>query len=97
MNKPPYLRFFDWLFRDNQGRIVVIEIPNIPLLVAVVAWILSHVITNQTSHTFLEIVFNGSLAVWAILEIGWGSTKFRQLLGGGILAILAYNLLRLFL
>lgn len=86
-----------WLFCDSKGRLVLFEFPNVPLLLAIATWISLQILHGNTIHFWLEIVFNLALVVWAILEIFWGNSNFRKLLGSLVLAYIVIGLLRVWL
>lgn len=80
-------RAFDWTFRSRKtGRITVVQWPNLPLAVAIVAAV-THALTRLTGRTgtALSVVTDAALAVWAVMEIGWGVNPFRRALGAVIL------------
>lgn len=81
MKKSKHSPLVNWLFADTTGHIVIIQIPNIPFWVAIAAWLALHFVAMARWHMALEIVFNGALIVWAVMEIGWGASRFRRLLG----------------
>ncbi|AFY32863.1 hypothetical protein [Calothrix sp. PCC 7507] len=73
--------FFDKTFRDDDGQIVLAQIPNLPLIVWIVTSLLSLIITNGKINTLLEVLANGSLFTWAWLELFQGVNYFRRALG----------------
>jgi hypothetical protein len=86
-----------WLFEDRKtGRLVLWQWPNIPLWV----WIASMVVGRFVSGgiaTAVGAVGSVALAIWAVLEIGWGVNPFRRILGGLVLAAIVVGLgVRLF-
>lgn len=85
MEKPEKFNLINWLFKSSTGQIVVVQYPNLPLYIALIAWLALRVITTKPIHTILEIIFTLSLIVWAVLEIGSGSSRFRRILGAGVL------------
>ncbi|KAM3112586.1 hypothetical protein [Phormidesmis sp. 146-33] len=72
---------FDRTFRDDQGNIVIAQMPNLPLLVGLTATLLQVVIPNGTLHTGLDLVAFGALFTWAWQELLEGVNYFRQALG----------------
>ncbi|GAC1330171.1 MAG: hypothetical protein NVSMB17_07290 [Candidatus Dormibacteria bacterium] len=77
----------DWLFRSRvDGRIVVAQLPNVPLLVFLAATavrVLLH--PRGQSAVALGLVATLSLIVWAALEIVRGVNPFRRILGAVVL------------
>ena len=72
---------FDQTFRDSNGEIVIAQMPNLPLIVFLVATILSLIFTSGKINTVLEILANGSLFTWAWMELFQGVNYFRRGLG----------------
>ena len=92
MNKVTAL--VDWMFRDRStGKLVAGQVPNVPLVVWLVATVLAAVSTG-TVHTFLGFVGSVALLVWAGDELFRGVNPFRRLLGAGVLAWKLYSLIR---
>ncbi|MBH8565484.1 hypothetical protein I8748_25475 [Nostoc sp. CENA67] len=85
---------FDKTFRDSEGKIVVAQMPNLPLIVWAVTTILTLIFTTGKINTVLEVLSNGSLFTWAWLELFEGVNYFRRALGLAVLiAILASKIL----
>ena len=84
--------FFDWLLRDKRGRVVVLQWPNAPLAVAGLAWLALLFVPAGPWHTVLNVVFHAGLIVWAAIEVVWGSSNFRRILGAVVLTWVLYGL-----
>jgi hypothetical protein len=76
---------FDKIFRDSDGKIVVAQMPNLPLIVWITASLLKLVFTTGVVNTGLEALAFGSLFTWAWLELFQGVNYFRRALGLGVL------------
>ena len=79
----------DWLFRDRQtGRIVVMQWPNIPLWLFIIASAVKR-ITHPTGgiDTVISVVAGLSLLTWSALEIAKGVNPFRRILGAVVLLV----------
>lgn len=63
----------------------LVQFPNAPLLVAIVAWVAA-ALTDGTAHDVFRGVFTAGLVVWALLELVRGSNWVRRLLGAVVLA-----------
>ncbi|MCU1484775.1 MAG: hypothetical protein JWN67_1521 [Actinomycetia bacterium] len=87
-------RGVDWLFRDRTtGRIVVIQVPNLPLatfLVATVVRVVTH--PHGTAGNVLSAVGTAALVVWAGEEVWKGVNPFRRGLGGVVLVAVVVGL-----
>ncbi|MEI3650495.1 MAG: hypothetical protein V6D39_10970 [Dolichospermum lemmermannii FEM_B0920] len=71
----------DKTFRDSNGRIVLAQMPNLPLIVWIVANLLALFFTNGKINTALVLLADGSLFTWAWMELFQGVNYFRRLLG----------------
>jgi hypothetical protein len=74
-------------WRDANGKVVVAQVPNVPLLgwllFAGLSWIPgAEAWKNGTSFTSSAFLF-----VWAYLELVHGASYFRRLLGLVVLAV----------
>lgn len=87
----------DKTFRDSDGKIVIAQMPNLPLIVWIVTSILALIFTTGKINTVLDVVANGSLFTWAWLELFQGVNYFRRALGLFVLIgiivskIISYN------
>ncbi|MEH2063873.1 MAG: hypothetical protein V7K50_16685 [Nostoc sp.] len=75
----------DKTFRDGNGKIVIAQMPNLPLIVWIVASLLSLIFTSGKTNTVLDLLANGSLFTWAWLELFQGVNYFRRALGLAVL------------
>ncbi len=72
---------FDKVFRDREGKIVLAQMPNLPIIVWVVATVLRLIFTTGKISTGLEVIAFGALFTWAWEELFQGVNYFRRLLG----------------
>ena len=71
----------DKTFRDNEGNIVIGQMPNLPLIVGIVTSLLTLLFTSGKINILLDLVAYGSLFTWAWLELFQGVNYFRRALG----------------
>ena len=71
----------DKTFRDNDGNIVLAQMPNLPLIIGIVTSLLTLIVTSGKINTVLDLVAYGSLFTWAWLELFQGVNYFRRALG----------------
>jgi len=71
----------DKTFRDNEGNIVIAQMPNLPLIVWIVTSLLTLVFPSGKINILLDLVAYGSLFTWAWLELFQGVNYFRRALG----------------
>ncbi len=82
------------MFRNRQtGQITIGQVPNIPLVVFLLAWFVRFALDPSGGvATALDVVAWVALAIWAADEILRGVNPFRRLLGavvmGGLIASL---------
>ncbi|WP_254567005.1 hypothetical protein [Oscillatoria sp. HE19RPO] len=88
---------FNQTFRDDEGNIVIVQPPNLPVLVATTTTLLTLVVPRGTLHTGLDAIAFGSWFTWAWLEIFDGVNYFRRALGLFVLiAIIASRVFNTF-
>ncbi len=74
-----------WLVRDRQtGRIVIVQFPNIPLVVWIIATALRWLV-HGNMDTALGVIAALALVVWAGDEIVRGANPWRRFLGAVVL------------
>ena len=88
-------RSFDWLFRDRRsGKIVIAQLPNVPLIVFLVASLVKRLASpSGTVGTALTVVIVASLLWWAGDEVLRGVNPFRRILGGIVVVLTVAGLL----
>jgi hypothetical protein len=84
---------FDRTFRDSEGKIVIAQMPNLPILVGLTATFLQFVLPSGKIQTALGLVAFGALFTWAWQELFEGVNYFRRALGFiGLVSLLALGL-----
>jgi hypothetical protein len=81
------------LFIYKDGKYVVLQFPNAPLMVAIVAYGLRLVIDAQPLSNYLGVVIDISLGIWAIMEIIWGVNLFRRIFGLVVIGFILFGLI----
>jgi hypothetical protein len=77
-------------FKDSDGRIVIWQQPNIPLIGWLLFAIASFFIKTSPWQNFLAYVSFGFLFTWAWLETTQGKSYFRRTLGVVVLLLAIY-------
>jgi hypothetical protein len=72
---------FDRTFRDSEGKIVIAQPPNLPLIVWIVASLFKLIVATGKINLGLDLVAFGSLFTWAWEELFQGVNYFRRALG----------------
>ena len=69
------------VFHDADGKIVLAQTPNLPLIAWGVASLLQLIFTTGKVNTGLNVLAFGALFTWAWLELFDGVNYFRRALG----------------
>ena len=72
---------FDLTFRDSEGKIVIAQKPNLPLLVGLAAISLKVWLPSDQIQTVFTLIGYGALFTWAWQELFDGVNYFRRALG----------------
>ena len=73
--------FFNQVFRDDEGKIVLGQPPNLPIIVWIGATLLKMIFATGQINTGLELIAFGTLFTWAWEELFQGVNYFRRALG----------------
>lgn len=65
--------------------------PNLPLIVALVAWLLTHILPYGQLNFAAALIYFGALFTWAWMEIFDGANDFRRALGLIVMAVIIIN------
>lgn len=68
-------------FRDSDGKLVIAQMPNLPLMVWLAATLLQLFFASGSLHTGLGALAFGALFTWAWQELFQGVNYFRRALG----------------
>ena len=74
-------------FKDKDGRVVIFQKPNVPIIVWAMSMVIARLTHGEVRDRFELLAFI-ALATWAVMEILWGTTLFRRLLGAVVLAVI---------
>lgn len=69
------------IFLDKDSKLVLVQFPNAALAVAIIAWVGLVFINAAPYNNILTFIYRIALVSWGVLEIGWGDTIFRRILG----------------
>lgn len=73
--------WLDRIFRDRDGNIVLIQPPNLTVLVAVAATIVQAVLPGGNLQTAIDLIAFGAWFTWAWQELFDGVNYFRRAIG----------------
>jgi hypothetical protein len=68
-------------WKNNKGRTVLWQSPNLPLVVWIAAWLLTRVLPYGQLNFVAALIAFGASFTWAWLEIFYGASPFRRSLG----------------
>jgi len=72
----------DRLFRDKSGGYVIGQPPNVPIILAAIGLIGSHVFpVGSTLAQLFSLIAFGAIFSWSYLEVMYGESLFRKILG----------------
>jgi len=81
----------DKLFRDKNGKIVIGQLPNIPIIGWFVFYILSILEFLKEYSQLSSSISTAFLFTWAYLELTQGVNYFRRILGAIAIIFIIYN------
>ncbi len=82
----------DKVVRDKDGRVVLWQRPNLPILVWAAARVLQWPLSGRAEQ-FVGLAGTAAILFWAVLEIVDGTTPFRRVLGGLVLALSIWSII----
>jgi hypothetical protein len=82
---------FDRVFKDETGKIVVAQMPNLPLITWGVSSLLQIVISSGKINLLMNAIAFGAIFTWAWEELFQGVNYFRRGLGAIVLCTLLYS------
>lgn len=82
---------FDRIFRDNEGNIVLVQIPNLLIIIGIVSSLLKMIFTTDKLNLGLDAIAFGTLFTWAWEELFQGVNYFRRALGAFVILGLIVN------
>ncbi|MCA9342792.1 hypothetical protein KC950_02140 [Candidatus Saccharibacteria bacterium] len=78
------------IFKDKNGNVVIVQKPNIPLIVWFILAMLGYFISDGMVGLALDYIVAAALMLWALLEVFYGINIFRRILGIVVLVALFY-------
>lgn len=93
------MSFLKHFFKNKQGNIVIAQYPNTPLWLAIFLWFLLSLPFAQleTIQLISRWLLVPVLLYWSYLEIFFGESNFRKVLGIAVACYSLKNLLQLIL
>ena len=78
---------WDKIWKDRGGRVVIFQMPNVPLVVWAVLSVISFLSSSNKVATVFWWLSIATLAIWSLLEIFRGVNYFRRALGVFVLLV----------
>lgn len=79
------------IFNDSQGKVVVAQKPNLPIIVWALASLIRLVIDSGNLNRALDIIALTSIIYWALSEVVSGVNLFRKIIGVAVLLIIIFK------
>ena len=80
--------FLDKCYKNPEGKVVLAQAPNLPLLVWFPAMIMAKIVQTGTVHHLFDLVAFGAIFTWAWLELFQGDAYIRRIFGLTVLIII---------
>ena len=81
-------------FHDVHGNLVVVQAPNLPILVWLGAVVLRTLVHGGAPERLADAVGFGALFTWGYLEVAQGSARIRRILGAVVLVAMVVGRVR---
>lgn len=78
-------------FNDKDGKIVIFQFPNIPLIAWLISLVMVYLIPESLIRSGVSNVGNLFLFTWSYLEITQGASRFRSALGFVVMVAIISN------
>jgi Co/Zn/Cd efflux system component len=91
----PIIGYSKRFFQDKHGKIVIWQMPNVPLWIWVGCSVLGWAMKRGIVHTAAGIIGTIALIVWALLEIFSGVNIFRRVLGIVVMGLILSRFIKL--
>lgn len=79
------------IFKDPQGKTVITQPPNLPLVVWFVSFVVSNIHLHPSVTLLADALSFGALFTWAWMEIFSGVNVFRRVLGSVVMVVLLWS------
>lgn len=80
-----------WFFQDKDGKYAVVALPNLPLALIIISFIMTTLVHDGPVYNLFNMVQHGAVFLWSYLEIRYGESPFRRVLGAVVMAIFLYG------
>jgi len=94
MSKPKQ-KFIDRCIKDREGKIVLGQTPNIPLIFFLFLTIITALLPDGQLKSSMSQVATCFAFIWAYLELIEGINYFRKVLGGTVIIFIVVNIFSL--
>lgn len=81
-------------FTNKEGEVVLFQRPNVPIIVWFLSMVLATVSTNPVVRSRFGLLATIAIIIWALMEIIWGASYFRRLLGAVVLIVVIIGRVR---
>ena len=77
--------WIDQIFQDNTGKYVIYQPPNLPIYLIIIGFLGELLVAAGPFHQMFSLLSFGAVFLWSYLEIRFGESLFRRVLGGAIM------------
>lgn len=78
-------------FSDNTGKYVIGQPPNIPVYLIVLSFVIKNLLSEGWAYDLAAFIMSASVFLWAYLEIAYGESRFRRILGVIVMTFLLFG------
>lgn len=75
------MKRINWFFQDHTGKYVIGQSPNVPIYIMLGSAILQAILGASQVGMMIRTICIAALFLWSYLEIRYGESPFRRLLG----------------
>lgn len=69
------------LFQDNTGKYAIAQPPNMPVYIIIISYLVTKIVGSGPVNQLFEAINAGAVFLWAYLEIVYGESVLRRILG----------------
>ncbi len=89
----PKQSFTEKCYKDKNGKIVLAQSPNIPIIIWIIFSVLSYILPSNDMQALFAELSTLILFVWAYLELFSGVNYFRKALGFVVMLWIITNII----
>ncbi len=87
-------QYLNWSFQGEEGKWVIVQVPNILLILWLVLTLGARLVDGGTLKYGIALFREAVLFAWSYLEVTTGDSKFRKVLGVTVMAAVIVGFFR---